>query len=77
MSTKSASSFKKAKTLSEEAKIRIRRLRQDVQDEFKKEQNILDDDKKYFQTELDNITKNVNKKIDEEFLKREKEIMTI
>ncbi len=68
---------KKAKTLAEEAKIRIRRIRQEIQDEFKKEQNILDDDKKYFQTELDNITKVFNKKIDDELAKREKEIMTI
>ena len=68
---------KKAKSLAEDAKIKIRRSRQELQDEFKKDPNALEDDKKYFQNELDVITKNLNKKIDEELVKREKEIMTI
>lgn len=68
---------KKAKSISEDAKIKIRRSRQNLQDEFKKDPNVLEDDKKYFQNELDTITKNFNKKIDEELIKREKEIMTI
>lgn len=68
---------KKAKSLAEDAKIKVRRSRQNLQDEFKKDANALEDDKKYFQNELDSITKNFNKKIEEELAKREKEIMTI
>lgn len=68
---------KKAKSLAEEAKIRVRRSRQNLQDEFKKDLSALEDDKKYFQNELDLITKSFNKKIEEELAKREKEIMTI
>ena len=63
--------------LAEDAKIKVRRSRQNLQDEFKKDANALEDDKKYFQNELDSITKNFNKKIEEELAKREKEIMTI
>lgn len=68
---------KKAKAISEEAKVKIRRARQDIQDLFKKDPDVVDDDKKYFQTELDNITKLANKQIEDAFAIREKEIMTI
>lgn len=68
---------KKAKGLVEETKVKIRRIRQDLNDFFKKEANLVDDDKKYFQTQLDNLTKQQNQKIDELFAKAEIEIMKI
>lgn len=68
---------KKAKQFGEEAKIRVRRIRQDAQDLFKKEANTLEDDKKFFQTELDNLTKEINKEIESLVATKEKEIMTV
>ena len=68
---------KKAKAISEEAKVKVRRARQDIQDLFKKDANAVEDDKKYFQTELDALTKVVNKRIEDALEIREKEIMTI
>lgn len=68
---------KKAKSIAENAKVEVRRLRQSLQDDFKKDANALEDDKKYFNDELDIITKKANQKIEELFSTREKEILTI
>ncbi|MDE5651669.1 MAG: ribosome recycling factor [Ureaplasma sp.] len=68
---------KKAKSIAENAKVDVRRLRQSLQDDFKKDANALEDDKKYFNDELDIITKKANQKIEELFSTREKEILTI
>lgn len=67
---------KKAKTITEEAKVKVRRVRQDVQDEFRKEESS-DDDKKYFTTCLDKITKEQNEKIEKYLENKSKEILTI
>lgn len=69
--------LKKLKIIAEEAKVGIRKSRQHVQDEFKKDTDILEDDKKYFQTQLDKVTKDANKLVEENLETREKEIMTI
>ncbi len=68
---------KKASKLCEDAKIRVRKIRQNLQDDFKKDSSVLEDDKKYFQSELDNLTKEYNKKIEDLFAISKKEIMTI
>lgn len=69
--------LKKLKLIAEEAKVGIRKARQHVQEEFKKDIEVLEDDKKYFQTQLDKVTKDVNKLIENNLEIREKEIMTI
>ncbi len=68
---------KKAKTLVEDLKVKVRLIRQELQDQFKKEENLLEDDKKHFQTELDAYTKKVNAEADEVYANKEKEIMKI
>ncbi|WP_208895084.1 ribosome recycling factor [Ureaplasma diversum] len=68
---------KKAKAIAEDAKIKVRRIRQDAQDKFKKEVGLVEDDKKYFQTELDNLTKEINKHIESLLANKEKDILTI
>lgn len=68
---------KKAKALAEETKVKIRRVRQDLADEFKKDEATVEDDKKYFQTQLDEITKQQNKKVDDLLSQAETEIMKI
>lgn len=69
--------LKKVKQIAEEAKVKVRKIRQDIQDEFKKDPIAVEDDKKYFQTELDNLTREINKKIDLATEERNEEIMTI
>ena len=66
---------KKAKAISEEAKIKIRRIRQTIQDESKKEE-MSDDDKKYFNTQLDKVTKEKNENIETILSNKTKEIMS-
>lgn len=68
---------KKAKAIAEDAKIKVRRIRQDAQDRFKKEVGLVEDDKKHFQTELDNLTKEINKQIENLLVAKEKDILTI
>lgn len=67
---------KKAKAFAEEAKIRIRRIRQQVQDNYRKEE-LSDDDKKYFNNELDKVTKELNSKIEKVLEEKTKEILSI
>lgn len=67
---------KKAKLTAEEAKIRIRKIRQLVQDESKKEE-LSDDDKKYFTTCLDKTTKEYNEKIEKILENKTKEILMV
>ncbi len=69
--------YKQAKILSEDCKIKIRKVRQEVQDLFKKELNPSNDDKKYFINELDKITKKSTTKIIDILSAKEKEIMSI
>lgn len=70
-------STKKLKLIADEAKVGVRKVRQHVQNEFKKDVEVQDDDKKYFQTQLDKVTKDFNKEVENLLETREKEIMTI
>ncbi|MGL4948376.1 MAG: ribosome recycling factor [Mycoplasma sp.] len=67
---------KKAKMISEDAKVKIRKIRQTIQDEFKKD-DLSDDDKKFFVTCLDKITKEQNEKIEKIFTLKSEDIMKI
>ncbi|MGL4952076.1 MAG: ribosome recycling factor [Mycoplasma sp.] len=67
---------KKAKTIAEDAKVKIRKIRQLVQDNFKKD-DVSDDDKKYFTTCLDKVTKEQNEKIENMLKNKSQDIMTI
>ena len=68
---------KKAKEIAEETKVKVRKIRQELADKFKKEPTVVEDDKKYFQTQLDELTKKYNRMIEERFAKDEIEIMKI
>ncbi len=65
---------KKAKSIAEDAKVRIRRVRQDIQDHYRKDE-LSDDDKKYYNTELDRVTKQHNEKIEKMLEDKTKEVM--
>ncbi len=68
---------KKAKVLAEDTKVKIRKVRQDIQDMYKKDAELTDDQKKSYATNLDNVTKKYNTKIDEMLEVKTKDIMVI
>lgn len=70
-------SVKKAKEFVEQAKIGIRNIRNDIHKKYKSIPDIREDDLKYFDDQLDKITKSYNSKIDDTFAKKEKDLMTI
>jgi ribosome recycling factor len=68
---------KKAKEILEQSKQKMRDARKDVQNMYKKLDGVSDDLIHYFETELNNITKVYNNKLEDNFAKKEKELMTI
>ena len=73
---------KHAKKLAEDARVAIRNIRRDVNDEIKKmskdkDAHISEDETKKLQEEVQKITDNHIKKIDEFLAHKEKEIMTV
>ncbi len=69
--------IKKSKMLAEDAKVKIRKIRQDIQDLYKKDIELTDDQKKSYATNLDNFTKKMNAKIEEMLEKKSKDILVI
>ncbi len=69
--------IKKAKAIGEDAKIRIRRLRQEIHDNFRKDEELTDDDKKSYINSLDKQTKIFNEKIEKILEQKNKDILVI
>lgn len=70
-------SVKKAKIYLEQAKIKIRNIRQQIQAKYKKDNSISKDLVRYFEDELNLVTKNANKDVEQAFIKKEKDLMTL
>lgn len=70
-------SAKKAKEYLEQAKIKIRNIRQDIQSQYKRADDISDDLLKYYEDELNKFTKLMNSKAEEIFEKKEKDLMSM
>ena len=71
---------KEIKEIAEETKVRIRNVRREANDFFKKEEkdkNISEDDLKRSEDEIQKLTDKYNKLIDEKLDVKQKEIMTI
>jgi len=66
---------KKAKEILEQAKIKLRDVRKEVQSRFKKLENVSEDLIHYFEDELDKITKSYNLKLEDIFNKKQAELM--
>jgi ribosome recycling factor len=68
------------KTLGEKNKISIRNIRREANDELKsllKDKKISEDDNKKYEKEIQTLTDNETKKIDDKIYQKEKEIMKI
>ena len=61
----------------EEAKVAIRNIRRDANDEIKKDKSLTEDTQKDFQDQIQKLTDEYTKKIDERSKAKEKEVMTI
>lgn len=68
---------KKAKQTLEDAKIRIRDVRRDVQNKYKNLDGVSEDLIHYFEDELNKITKEYNNKLESIYAAKEKELMTL
>lgn len=68
---------KKSKVIAEDTKVKIRKIRQEIQDLYKKDAELTDDQKKSYATNLDNFTKKLNSQIDELLDKKSKDILVI
>jgi len=71
---------KMIKTLGEKNKISIRNIRREANDELKsllKDKKISEDDNKKYEKEIQTLTDNETKKIDDKIYQKEKEIMKI
>ena len=68
---------KKAKEYFNNAKERIRTVRQSVQVKYKRAEDISDDDIRYYEDQLNKATKEANAKLEEILAKKEKDLMSI
>jgi ribosome recycling factor len=66
--------------MSEEAKVSIRHIRRDLNEEVKKsekDKKITEDESKRMQDEIQKLTDSFIKAVDERLTKKEKEVMTV
>ena len=67
---------KQAKSMGEEAKVNLRNIRQDSNKEISKEE-ITDDEKKSLENQVQELINTNNKKVEEIYKNKEKELMTV
>lgn len=68
---------KQAKQMGEEAKIQLRNVRQDANNDIKKNDEITEDDVKDLQEDVQDLINKFNKKVEEICKKKEEELMTV
>lgn len=68
---------KKAKEYYNQAVQKLRGVRQDVQAKYKKAPDVSDDDIRYFEDQLNKVTKEANKKLEDIFKNKEKDLMSL
>ena len=68
---------KKAKEYYNNAVQKLRSVRQDVQAKYKKAPDISDDDIRYFEDQLNKVTKEANAKLEAIFAAKEKDLMSL
>ncbi|MCF0217576.1 MAG: ribosome recycling factor [Malacoplasma sp.] len=70
-------SVKKAKEIIESAKVEVRNVRKDIHQKLKKDEALREDELKWYEEELDKLTKSWNAKIDKIFVAKEHELMSL
>lgn len=68
---------KQAKQIAEEAKVALRKVRQEANEDIKKDESITEDIEKGMLEEVQNLINEYNKKVDEKLKEKEQELMAI
>ena len=68
---------KQAKQISEDAKVALRKVRQEANDDIKKDDSIPEDTQKKMLDEVQSLITEYNKKVEEKLKEKEDELMTI
>ena len=68
---------KQAKQIAEETKVALRKVRQESNDDIKKDETISEDEQKRLLDEVQNLITEYNKKVDEKLKEKEEELMTV
>lgn len=68
---------KQAKQIAEETKVALRKVRQEANDDIKKDESITEDQEKVMLEEVQNLINEYNKKVDEKLKEKEEELMTV
>lgn len=68
---------KQAKQIAEETKVALRKVRQEANDDIKKDESISEDEQKRMLDEVQNLITEYNKKVEEKLKEKEEELMTV
>lgn len=68
---------KQAKQMAEEAKVALRKVRQEANEEIKAAETVTEDDEKRMLEEVQNLINEYNKKVDEKLKEKEDELMKV
>ncbi len=68
---------KQAKQISEDTKVALRKVRQEANEDIKKDETITEDDEKRMLEEVQQLINDYNKKVDEKLKEKEEELMKV
>lgn len=68
---------KQAKQISEDTKVALRKVRQEANDDIKKDETITEDDEKKMLEEVQQLINDYNKKVEEKLKEKEEELMKV
>lgn len=68
---------KQSKQIAEETKVALRRIRQEANEDIKKDETITEDDEKRLLDEIQQLINEYNKKVDEKLAAKETELMQV
>ncbi len=68
---------KQAKQISEDAKVALRKVRQEARETIEKDESISEDEEKRMQDEIQKLINDYNKKVEDKLAEKEEELMTV
>ena len=68
---------KQAKQISEDAKVALRKVRQEAREAIEKDESIPEDEEKRMQDEIQELINEYNKKVEDKLAEKEKELMQV
>jgi len=68
---------KQAKQISEDAKVALRKVRQEAREAIEKDESIPEDEEKRMQEEIQKLINDYNKKVEDKLAEKEEELMTV